>query len=110
MNKITHAQAQLRELDALAAGDSKTAEKVIMLLVSMNPETGLRGLWEGMPGRLLKELLARGRIPGRIRTVSQRVFRMISPLGIELPFKLSLHDELPNLDRAYAIDTPGGNG
>ena len=95
-------EARPRLCYALVAVDDKTGEKMISLLASMNPETGLRGLWEGMPGRLLKELIAHGRIPGRVKTVSARVFRLVSPLGIELPFKLSLHDRLENLEKAYA--------
>ena len=50
-----------------------------------------------MPAQLLKALIGRGRIPGEIRLRSGRVFRLLRPLCEELPFKLSLHDELPEL-------------
>ena len=54
-------------------------------------------MWESMPQQLLTQFLARGRVPGRIRVVSPRVFRFIRPLGMELPFRLSLHESLPDL-------------
>ena len=56
-----------------------------------------------MPPRLLKNLIARGRIPGNIRLLSGRVFRMLRPLCVEIPFKISLHDSLPRLEQALKV-------
>lgn len=56
----------------------------------------LKKMWERMPQRFLEHLLSRGRVPGRVRVVSGRVFRFLRPLCIELPFRLSLHDKLPD--------------
>lgn len=61
---------------------------------SIGADTGLKGLWEGMPRQLLKAMIEVGHIPGEIRVPSGRVFRMLRPLGLELPFKLTLHDKL----------------
>lgn len=63
---------------------------------------GLRGVWEAVPSRVLKLIIDRGRVPGEIRTVSPRVFRLLRPLCIELPFKLSLRDSIPALEAAIS--------
>ena len=70
--------------------------------VSVNPEGGLRGMWEGMPTQVLHELVRRGKVPGEIRLCSGRVFRLLRPLCMEVPVKLSLHDSLPLLDAAFS--------
>lgn len=81
--------------------DGATGAKVIDSRVSVHPEAGLRGLWESMPQQVLAELIRLGKVPGEIRLCSGRVFRMLRPLCMELPFKLSLHDSLPRLDAAF---------
>ena len=82
----------------LRAVDPKTGETVIASRVSVHPEAGLKGMWESMPVQLLKELIRRGKVPGELRTRSGRVFRLLRPLCMELPFKLSLHDRLQSLE------------
>ena len=82
----------------LVAVDPKTGERAIDSRVSVHPEAGLRGMWESMPVQVLKELARRGRVPGEVKTRSGRVFRLLRPLCLELPFKLSLHDRLAALD------------
>ena len=82
---------------ALRAVDAKTGEVAIDCRASMNPETGLRGLWEAMPGAVLREIVRRGRVPGEIRLSSGRVFRLLRTLCLELPFRISLHDSLDKL-------------
>ena len=82
----------------LMAVDPKAGARVIDSRVSVHPEAGLRGMWESMPVQVLKELARIGRVPGEIRTCSGRVFRLLRPLCLELPFKLSLHDRLASLD------------
>ena len=83
--------------------DAETGEKVVFDKVSVSRDGGLKALWESMPPRLLKNLIARGRIPGNIRLLSGRVFRMLRPLCVELPFKISLHDSLPRLEQALKV-------
>jgi len=80
----------------LKAVDPKTGEVVIDSRVSVHPETGLRGMWESMPGQVLKAFVRRGKVPGEVKTCSGRVFRFLRPLCLELPFRLSLHDTLPS--------------
>ena len=82
---------------ALRAVDAKTGEVAIDRRASVDPETGLRGLWEAMPGVVLDEIVRRGRVPGEIRLSSGRVFRLLRTLCLELPFKISLHDSLDKL-------------
>lgn len=86
------------QLTAIVSG---TGARVISDRTSITPEGGLKGLWEGMPQRVLLRLVERGSIPGEIKVLSGRVFRLIRPLCLELPFKISLHDALPDLEAAY---------
>ena len=81
----------------LIAVDPKTGTRVIDSRVSVHPEAGIRGMWESMPGQVLKELVRHGKIPGEIRLCTGRVFRLLRALCLELPFKLSLHDSLSSL-------------
>ena len=76
--------------------DSKTKAVLFSERVSLHPEAGLRGMWESMPVQVLKRLVGLGKIPGEIRVSSGRVFRLLRPLCLELPFRLSLHDRLPS--------------
>ena len=89
--------ARPRSVYALVAADARTGERVIDSQTAIAADGGLRSLWESMPPRLLKELVARGKIPGEIKVRSGRVFRMLRPLCMELPFKLSLHEKLDHL-------------
>ena len=86
----------------LSVVDAKTGEIVLQEKSTVNPDGGLRGLWESVPVRVLKLILARGRIPGEIRLLSGRMFRIIRTLCMHLPFKLSLHDSLPRLEATFS--------
>lgn len=77
--------------------DADTGETAFRRMLSTTPEGGLRELWESLTPRLLKEIAKRGRIPGEVQVVSQRVFRMLRPLCSAMPLKLSLHDSIPAL-------------
>ena len=91
-------EARPRCVYLLAAIDAQTGAKVISDRASVLPDLGLRGLWEQMPGRFLERLVEGGRIPGEVKVRSGRVFRLLRPLCMDLPFKLSLHDSLPRLE------------
>ena len=93
-------EARPRCVYLLAAIDAQTGAKVISDRASVLPDLGLRGLWEQMPGRFLERLVEGGRIPGEVKVRSGRVFRLLRPLCMDLPFKLSLHDSLPRLEAA----------
>ncbi len=84
----------------LAAFAADTGERVMMERISVTREMPLKSLWENMPQRVLHHLVARGRIPGEIKVLSARVFRMVRALCLELPFRLSLHDSLPRYEEA----------
>lgn len=58
---------------------------------SPNPDGALKAMWEGIPARVLEAFIRRGRVPGEIRVKNQRMFRLLRPLGIELPFRIILH-------------------
>lgn len=81
-------------------GVDAVGKKLFDCRVSINPQGGLRGLWEAMPVSVMSELVAMGRVPGEIRLCSGRVFRLLRPLCVELPVKLTLKDSIPALDIA----------
>lgn len=89
-----------RVLYVLAAVDAKTGEVAFREKLAADAEGGLRGLWEGMPPRVLAHFLARRAVPGELRVMSGRVFRLIRPLCLELPFKLSKVPDLPHFSAA----------
>lgn len=92
-----------RSVYALVVVDGATGERLVCDKASVGPDGGLKALWEAMPARLLKHIIARGRFPGEIRLVSGRVFRMLRPLTVQIPFRLSLHDRLPHLEEANEV-------
>lgn len=98
MPNVMTQEARPRCVYFLAAIDAKTGAKVIGDRASVLPELGLRGLWEKMPCHFLERLVEIGRIPSEVKVQSGRVFRMMRPLCMDLPFKLSLHDSLPQLE------------
>lgn len=93
-------EARPRTAYVLAAIDAATSAKAFREQVSFSPEAGLKALWTAMPARVLMHIVGRGRVPGEIRLVSPRVFRMLRPLCLQLPLKLSLHDRLPELEKS----------
>ena len=86
-----------RSIYELVAADSATGKRLLELRVPIPLGCSLRDMWVGMPVQVLKALIRRGRVPSEIRLMSGRVFRLLRPLCEELPFKLSLHDDLPEL-------------
>lgn len=82
-------------------GVDGAGKKVVDCRVSMHPEAGIKGLWESMPAQVMSELVRLGKVPGEIRLCSGRVFRLLRPMCMELPFKLTLRDSLPALEAAY---------
>lgn len=85
----------------LVGVNPKTSVREIFAQVSPNPEGGLRALWEEMPAQFLKRLIALGTIPGEVRVCSQRVYRMLRPLIVELPFRLSMNSSLPEIEAQF---------
>jgi len=85
----------------LAAVDAKSGAVVFRDRTAIQGDSGLRGLWEGMAPRVLQHFLERKAIPGEIRVSSGRVFRILRPLGLELPFKLVKVTELPHFPAAF---------
>ncbi len=91
-------EPQPRCVYELVVMDSATGKVLFSSTTSVDRENGLKGMWESMPVKLLEHIVQLGKVPGAVRTRSQRVFRMIRPLGIELPFRLSFHERLPELE------------
>lgn len=87
-----------------AAVDAKTGERRVWdkLVVDPNiPRNGtldaLKQLWESLASRMLEGVLKRGMVPAEIHVRTQRVLRFMRPLGLQIPFKLVLHQHLPRL-------------
>ncbi len=78
----------------LVVKDLATGKRVIEKRAVLSPDGGLRMLWEDMPEEVLREIITLGRVPGEVQVANQRMFRFLRPLGIELPFKLSIHEDL----------------
>lgn len=96
-NVMTKEAPRPRSVYQLLAYDPATKTVAIDLRASFTPEGGLKGLWEAMPAQFLKAVVMRGKVPGEVKVRSGRVFRMLRPLCIELPIRLSLHDALEGL-------------
>lgn len=96
-------EARPRCAYALSAIDCATGERFVWDRTSVRPDFGLKGMWESLAPRLLSHLIARGRIPGEIKLVSGRMFRMVRPICMELPIKVSLHDSLPRLEESFRV-------
>ena len=95
--KLMTQELRPRTVYELVGFNGKSGEKLFERRVSPTSEGGLRTLWETMPAQVLHEVIRLGKVPGEIRVKSGRVFRMMRPLCLELPFKLSLHDRLERL-------------
>lgn len=78
----------------LVAFDPAAKAVVMDLRASVTPDLGLKKMWESMPSQFLKALVELGRVPGEVKVATGRMFRMLRPLCIDLPFRLSLHDRL----------------
>ena len=95
--KVMTDEPRPRTVYELVAADAKTGEQAFACRVSLSGDASLRALWEEMPSQALREIVRRGKVPGEIRVRSGRVFRLLRPLCMELPFKLSLHDRLERI-------------
>ena len=83
-----------KALYRFVVADSVSGAVELDCRVTVDSSHSLKDLWETMPQRFLEFLIKRGRVPGRVRVSSARVFRFIRPLCIELPFRLSIHESL----------------
>ena len=95
-------ETRARTVYTLLAVDAATKKRVVDSNASVHPELGLRGLWESMPQQVLRSFIRAGRVPGEVQVRSGRVFRFLRALCQELPFKLSMHDSLPDLPGRFA--------
>jgi len=87
-----------------AAVDAKTGERRVWDKLVVDPKIprngtldALKQLWESLASRMLEGVLRRGMVPAEIHVRTQRVMRFMRPLGLQIPFKLVLHQQLPRL-------------
>ncbi len=89
-----------RFLYLLVAVNQATGERIVWQRLSVDGrERGLERLWENHAQRVLDAILAFGRVPGEIHVRTRRMMRFIRPLGLQLPFKIVQHAQLPKLDK-----------
>jgi hypothetical protein len=98
---------QPRIMYLFAAVDAKTGEKRVWEKLVVDPKIprngsmdALKQLWESLASRMLEGVLKRGMVPAEIHVRTQRVMRFMRPLGLQIPFKLVLHQQLPRLTTA----------
>jgi hypothetical protein len=90
--------ARQRLVYTLSLVDAAKGESLGACNFSVAQKDGsLADLWQPLAGIVLDRFVALGWIPGEIKMMSGRLFRMLRPLCLELPVKLSLHDSLPSL-------------
>ena len=95
---------QARMMFLFAAVDAKTGERRVWQKLAVDPSIPRNGtldamkpLWESLAAHVLDGVIRRGKVPGAIHVRNQRMMRFLRPLGLQLPFKLVLHQEMPQL-------------
>ena len=96
--------SQARMLFLFVAVDAKTGERRVWQKLAVDPSIprngtldALKPLWESLAAHVLDGVIRRGKVPGAIHVRTQRLMRFLRPLGLQLPFKLVLHREMPQL-------------
>ena len=97
-------ESPARTMYLLVAVDAKTGERRVWKKLAVDPSVPRNGtldaikpLWESLAGHLLDGVIARGSVPGAVHMRSQRMMRFLRPLGLQIPFKMVLHKQLPQL-------------
>ena len=95
---------QARMMFLFVAVDAKTGERRVWQKLAVDPSIPRNGtldamkpLWESLAAHVLDGVIRRGKVPGAIHVRNQRMMRFLRPLGLQLPFKLVLHREMPQL-------------
>ena len=93
-----------RVMYLFSAVDAKTGEKRVWQKLAVDPAiprngtlAALKPLWESLAAHMLDGVISHGSVPGSICVRSQRMMRFLRPLGLQLPFKIILHKQLPQL-------------
>ena len=96
-----------RMMFLFAAVDSKTGRRHVWQKLAVDaavPRNGtldaLKPLWESLAAHLLDGVLRRGKVPGSIHLRTQRMMRFLRPLGMQIPFKMVMHGQLPQVTSA----------
>lgn len=92
-----------RSVYSLIIGESFGDKILFVEHASPHPCGGLRDMWENLPSQIVKYLLTREKIPGKFRTNSPKIFRMLRIIATEVSLKLLFIDNLPTLDQKYDI-------
>ena len=97
-------EPRARIMYLVAAVNALTGERCVWDKLVVDPKIPRNGtldalklLWESLASRTLEGVLRRGKVPAEIHVRSQRMMRFLRPLGLQIPFKLVLHRQLPRL-------------
>lgn len=100
-------EPRARIMYLVAAVNALTGERCVWDKLVVDPKIprngtldGLKLLWESLASRALEGVLKRGKVPAEIHVRTQRMMRFLRPLGLQIPFKLVLHHQLPRLTAA----------
>ena len=87
---------------AFVAIDAKSKKRLFRELMSISDvQSGVKGLWESLVGRMFDWFLKNGKVPSEVQLLSGRLFRYLRPVCMTLPVKLSLHDRIDGLAEAF---------
>lgn len=97
-------EPRARLMYLFAAVDAVTGERRVWDKLAVDPAAprdgtldALKPLWESLAARVLEGVIKRGMVPAELHVRTQRMMRFLRPLGMQIPFKLVLHRQLPRL-------------
>lgn len=87
---------------AFVAIDARSGRRLARSVLTVkDAQSGVKALWESLSQRLLELFAGTGVVPCEIQVVSGRMFRYLRPVCMTVPVKLSLHDRIDALEKAF---------
>ena len=87
----------------LAVADGASGAKILSEFASVRNASEVRGAWLDISARTMALFVRIGRVPSEIKVLNQRMMRVLRPVGMELPVKISLHDSLLHIERLFKL-------
>ena len=87
----------------LAAAGAESGREIATIPMSVEPvrdPDGLLRLWDSLAGRLLDLMVSERSVPRELRFSDARLLAAVRPLGMNLPFKMTVCKSLPHARRA----------
>lgn len=96
-------EAKQRYAYRLAVADGTSGDSILSEFTSVRNSSEVRSAWLDISSRMMSLFARTGRIPSEIKVLSQRMMRILRPVGMELPIKISLHDSLLHVERLFKL-------